>query len=121
MGPGGPRGRACAPRRAVAGDAHGVRRCAGPYAALVVGLWLTRNWSEFDGWCSARGIDAAALPADRGFNLYLWAIREHADDERRAAIDRALEPPVTMRVDNRPAWFGSDEEVWSEWQTQARS
>lgn len=53
-------------------------------------------------------------------NLYLYAIREHADEKRLAEIERALEPPVASRVNGRPAWYGDDEEVWQAWELTSR-
>jgi hypothetical protein len=61
------------------------------------------------------------LSADRACAAYLFALREHADKDRQQAIDKALEPPLSMRVDSRPVWFGSDEDAWAEWQTQMKS
>lgn len=77
------------------------------------------NWEQFDGWCTARGVDASALPADRAVAAYLFALREHADETRRAAIEEALRPPLTYRVKGAPAWYGSDEDAWSEFARQA--
>lgn len=72
---------------------------------------MTRNWEQFDGWCTARGIDAIALPADRACNAYLYAIRESADEKDLAKIEEALTPPSTFKAGGRPAWYGSDEEA----------
>lgn len=78
------------------------------------------GWETFDGWCTARGVDLASLPADRAVNAYLWAIREHANEDRLAQIDAALEPPRSYRVQGAPAWYGSDEDAWAEFARQAR-
>jgi len=49
----------------------------------------------------------------------LFASKQHADERRLDEIERALTPPVTAKtVDRRPAWFGSDEDVWAEWKKQ---
>ena len=54
-------------------------------------------------------------------NLYLYAIREHASDETLAEIDEALKPPVTAKVGNVPAWYGSDDEAWAEFEKARRT
>lgn len=66
------------------------------------------------------GIDAISLPVDRAYNLFLYRAREHADEKQRAAIDKALEPPVTYKVNGRPAWYGDDEDAWQEFAVQLR-
>jgi hypothetical protein len=53
-------------------------------------------------------------------NLYLFAIRENADDEAMATIDRALEPPLSMTRGGVPAWYGSDEDAWESFSYQVR-
>lgn len=55
-----------------------------------------------------------ALPLDRALALYLFAVREHADEETRSKIDEALAPPLTARRDGVPAWYGSDDDAWSQ-------
>ena len=80
-----------------------------------------RAWQQFDGWCTARGVDLSTLPADRACNAYLYALREHADEDRLAQIDAALEPPRSYRVGGAPAWYGSDEDAWAQFASQARS
>ena len=74
---------------------------------------------EFDGYCSARGIDAIALPPDRAVNLYRHAIYEHADEKQKEKIDEALTPPKTSKFGGVPAWYGSDEEAWTQFVRQA--
>lgn len=66
-------------------------------------------------------MDAAALPADRAINAYLWALRENADADRLEAITEALQPPLTLRRNGVPAWYGSDEDAWAEWDRQTSS
>jgi hypothetical protein len=73
---------------------------------------------EFDGYCSARGIDAITLPPDRAINLYRYAIFEHADDKEREKINEALTPPKTAKFGGVPAWYGSDEDAWAEFTRQ---
>jgi hypothetical protein len=79
---------------------------------------MTTNWREFDGWCSARGIDAIALPPDRAVNLYRFAITENADEKEREKIEDALRPPVHLRVNSTPVWYGSDDDAWSQFARQ---
>lgn len=74
---------------------------------------------EFDGYCSARGLDAIALPVDRAVNLYRHALFEHADEKQRDKINEALTPPKTFKVGGVPAWYGSDEDAWAEFARQA--
>lgn len=74
---------------------------------------------EFDGYCSARGIDAIALSPDRAVNLYRHAIYENADDKQKEKIDEALTPPKTAKIGGVPAWYGSDEEAWTQFVRQA--
>ena len=47
-------------------------------------------------------------------NLYLFALRENATDEQILEIEEALTPPVVAKVGNVPAWYGSDEDAWTE-------
>ena len=77
------------------------------------------NWVEFDGYCSAHGLDAIALPVDRALNLYRYAILEHADEKQREKITEALTPPKDARFGGVPAWYGSDEDAWAEFARQA--
>lgn len=54
----------------------------------------------------------------RAINLYLFAIREHANEALLEEIEDALEAPnVFDTVTGRPAWYSSDEEAWREWES----
>jgi hypothetical protein len=77
------------------------------------------NWVEFDGYCSARGMDAITLSPDRAVNLYRHALYEHADEKDRQKIDEALTPPKTLKIGGAPAWYGSDDEAWAQFMRQA--
>jgi hypothetical protein len=48
--------------------------------------------------------------------MYLFSIREHATDETLTQIDEALQPPTTYRKNGAPAWYGSDDDAWAEFQ-----
>jgi hypothetical protein len=77
------------------------------------------NWEQFDGWCTARGIDAISLSADRACNVYLYALRENASEETLAEIEDALIPPVTAKLAKGvPAWYGDDDDAWESWSVQ---
>lgn len=54
---------------------------------------------------------------DRAHNLYLFAVRENADEKRLAEIDAALEPPSDYRVDGKPAWYDEDD-AWESFANQ---
>jgi len=54
-------------------------------------------------------------------SLYLFALRYNADERRIAQIEEALTPPVTYRVAGAPAWYGDDDDAWSEFERQVRS
>jgi hypothetical protein len=70
---------------------------------------------------SSRGIDAIGLPADQAINLYLYALTEHADQETRERINRALESPVQFRMNGAPAWYGDDDDAWATFQKAMRT
>lgn len=101
------------------GSSHGIHRSGKPYSAAVLVGWIARNWVTFDGWCSARGIDASSLSADRACHAYLFAITEHADEKDRERIMEALKPPASFKVGGTPAWYGSDDDAWAEFVRQA--
>ena len=93
---------------------RGVHR-RGPYAACRLILWMIDRWDEWDGWCTTRGLDAIALPADRAVNAYLSALRENADEKELARLEAALTPPARGGV---PSWWESDEAAAAEWLAQ---
>jgi hypothetical protein len=52
-------------------------------------------------------------------NAYLYAIRENADEDDLARIEDALTPPTTYRnASGVPAWYGSDDDAWAEFERQ---
>jgi hypothetical protein len=53
-------------------------------------------------------------------NLYLFAIKEHADDKQMAEIESALEPPLTAKTNGVPTWYGSDDDAWQDFSVQVR-
>jgi hypothetical protein len=52
-------------------------------------------------------------------NLYRYAIYENADEKQREKIDEALTPPKRVKFGGVPAWYGSDEEAWTQFLRQA--
>lgn len=58
----------------------------------------------------------------RAINLYLFMLREWADDKQRNEIDRALRPPLTWRDPRTglPADWGDEADEWAEWERAAR-
>lgn len=80
---------------------------------------MTDGWYEFDAYCSQHGLDAITLAPDRAANLFLFAIRNNADEKRLEELDDALRPPKRMKVNGVPAWYGSDEDAWAEFTRQA--
>jgi hypothetical protein len=51
-------------------------------------------------------------------NLYIYAIRENADEKQLDEIDRALEPPLTAKTGGVPSWYGSDDDAWESFSVQ---
>lgn len=80
---------------------------------------MRNDWVSFDGWCASNGVDPLDMPADRVCHLYRYLLERNADEDTREQIARALEPPVTYRVNGAPAWYGSDEDAWAEFARNA--
>lgn len=60
------------------------------------------------------------MSADRAVNTYLYAIRENANEDDLKLIEEALTPPPQYRVQGVPAWYGSDDDAWTEFATQSK-
>lgn len=102
------------------GDPGAVR--AGPYETGVVLGWIGAHWLDFDGWCAARGVDPADLPFARGCALYLYSLRDGADEKRNDEIDEALTPPPGWRnpLTGLPAGFDDEADEWALWESATR-
>lgn len=48
----------------------------------------------------------------------MYAITENASDEDIAKIQAQLEPPDERDENGVPAWYGSDEDAWAEFERQ---
>ena len=70
---------------------------------------------------SRLGVDPGELSARRAVNLYLFAVREWADEERLDMIEAAIEPPNQWDSLRRtPVWWKDDEDAWSAFATATR-
>lgn len=60
------------------------------------------------------GLDAITLTWDRACSLWRMAALDGLRGWERDKLLADLEPPMTLRVGGVPAWYGSDEEAWAD-------
>jgi hypothetical protein len=52
------------------------------------------NWTIFDGWSAARGVDPMALALDRFLNLMYFFATENAEEDEKNKFDIQLYKPT---------------------------
>lgn len=50
--------------------------------AVAVFQWVTNNFEYFDSWCCIKNVDPLELPAYRFYNLAIYCMKEHLDEDK---------------------------------------
>lgn len=80
---------------------------------------LITDWSDFDGWCAARGLDAATMLFPRAIAAY-----RHMVESRLATVDDWDEYRAWLNgvgrderlPDGAPTWWKGEEQAWADFE-----